>query len=121
MLKEEKRVRQIQDEPRRRWFCDDYFDLIVWFEPGEEIFGFQLCYDRERNPRALTWTRRQGYRHNGIDNGEYVTGTTQVTPILVADGLFDAPSIADRLAAAAGELPQTVAAFVLEKVRAFKP
>jgi len=30
MLCEIKNVKQYDGEPQRRWFVDDYFDLIVW-------------------------------------------------------------------------------------------
>jgi hypothetical protein len=30
MLMEMANVRQALPEPRRRWFADDYFDLMVW-------------------------------------------------------------------------------------------
>jgi hypothetical protein len=121
MLKEAKNVRQIEGEPRRRWFDDEYFDLIVWLQPGEEIWGFQLCYDREHKPRALTWTKEYGYKHAGIDTGEHVWGTSQCSPVLVEDGLFDTLPIAAKLQAAAGELPPGIAGFVIEKIKAFKP
>jgi hypothetical protein len=120
MLKEAKHVMQVPGEPRRRWFDDDYFDLIVWFEPGDEFFGFQLCYDRERKPRALTWTQKHGYKHTGIDTGEHVTGNSKSAPVLVADGLFDTNAVAKKLEAAAREMPHEIAVFVLEKVRAYK-
>lgn len=120
MLKEAKNVMQVPGEPRRRWFDDEDFDLIVWFEPGEEIWGFQLCYDREKKPRALTWTRRYGYKHAGIDNGEHIWGASKSSPVLIEDGLFDAPSISEKLEKAAGEMPHGLTAFILEKVRAFK-
>ncbi len=120
MLKEAKKVRQIEGDPRRRWFDDEYFDLIVWFEKDDSIFGFQLCYDRENMPRALTWTKKNGYKHTGIDNGEYIWGTSKNAPVLVEDGLFDSPSIGKKLEKAAAELPRDIADFVLEKVRAFK-
>ncbi|MBL8993039.1 MAG: hypothetical protein JNM63_06830, partial [Spirochaetia bacterium] len=31
----------------RRWFTNEYFDLILWFENEDRktLFGFQLCYD----------------------------------------------------------------------------
>lgn len=120
MLKEEKKVRQIEGDPRRRWFADEYFDLIVWFDKDDSFWGFQLCYDREHKPRALTWTKKYGYKHAGIDNGEQIWGTSKNSPVLVEDGLFDAGPIGKKLAAASAELPPEISAFTLEKVRAFK-
>ncbi len=120
MLKEAKNVSQSAGEPRRRWFDDEYFDLIVWFEKDDSIFGFQLCYDREYKPRALTWTKKAGYKHTGIDDGEGSGGMLKESPVLVADGLFDSPSIGKKLEKAAGELPRDIADFVLEKVKVFK-
>lgn len=120
MLKEAKHVMQITGEPRRRWFDDEDFDLIVWFEPAEEIMGFQLCYDREKKPRALTWTKKHGYKHTGIDNGEHIWGAAKSSPVLIEDGLFDAPSISAKFERDAAEIPHGIAAFVLEKLKAFK-
>ena len=120
MLKEAKHVMQVKGEPRRRWFDDEYFDLIVWFEKDDSICGFQLCYDRERKPRALTWTKQYGYKHTGIDDGEDSGISAKGSPVLVDDGLFDAPSIWKKLEKDAGEVPLQLASFVIEKVRAFK-
>lgn len=120
MLREARNVRQIAGEPRRRWFTDDYFDLIIWLEPDGSVWGFQLCYDRERLPRALTWTRKYGYKHAGIDTGEHVWGTSQCSPVLVEDGLFDAAAIGKKLGAAAGELPPELSGFVIKKISEFK-
>lgn len=120
MLKEAKNVRQIEGEPRRRWFDDEYFDLIVWFDKDDSIWGFQLCYDREKNPRALTWTKKYGYKHTGIDNGEYIWGTSKNAPVLVEDGLFDRGATGKKLAAAAAELPPEIKLFVTQKVSDFE-
>ncbi len=60
MLRELADVRQIPGEPRRRWFADDYFDLIVWFDKRGQIIGFQLCYDLPRDEHALTWHEEHG-------------------------------------------------------------
>ena len=70
MLKEYKRVRQIKGEAQRRWFSDDFFDLIVWFDESKNIVGFQLCYDILKISRALTWHQDGGYSHNRVDDGE---------------------------------------------------
>ncbi len=119
MLREEKNVRQIEGEPRRRWFADDYFDLIVWLEPDDSIRGFQLCYDREKKPRALTWTKQYGYKHTGIDNGEHAWGSSKSSPVLIEDGLFDVLSTGKRFEADAAEMPLKLAAFIIEKVKTF--
>ena len=120
MLREEMNIRQIEGEPRRRWFADEFFDLIVWLEPDGAVWGFQLCYDRGYKPRALTWTKDRGYTHNGIDDGEGDGGAIKGSPVLVQDGLFNAKTIGERLAAAAGELPPETAAFIMKKVNKFK-
>ena len=121
MIKELKNVRQITGEPRRRWFEDEYFDLIIWLDKDDSVWGFQLCYDREKKPRALTWTKAHGHKHTGIDDGEHVWGTSKVSPVLVADGAFDAPSVAKRFEKAAAEMPHALASFVLAKVKEYKP
>jgi len=37
MLVEHAHVRQIHGEGYRRWFADDYFDLIVWYDDLKNI------------------------------------------------------------------------------------
>jgi hypothetical protein len=73
MLVEIRNTRQIEGEGFRRWFTDEFFDLIVWYDEKRTLVGFQLCYDKEGRERALTWTREHGFQHNRIDDGE-VTG-----------------------------------------------
>lgn len=119
MLREEKNVRQVPGEPARRWFSDEYFDLIIWLEPDKTVWGFQLCYDNGYKPRALTWTKQNGYKHSGIDDGEGAGGTQKGSPVLVEDGLFDTAAISSKLAAASGELPPDLGSFVIKKVAAF--
>ncbi len=120
MLRENANVRQIPGDPPRRWFSDEFFDLIVWFSPDKAVTDFQLCYDREYKPRALTWLKRGGYTHNGIDDGDTPDGSHKSSPILVPDGIFDSNDIAARFAAAGGELPQDIRETVLGKIREFK-
>ena len=47
MLSEFKGVKQNRTDGFRRWFLDDYFDLIVWYNNSHDIEGFQLCYDKK--------------------------------------------------------------------------
>jgi hypothetical protein len=96
MLNEIANTRQIPGEGRRRWFSDRYFDLIVWYDrEGAAVAGFQLCYDKEREERALTWRRDTGYDHKRVDDGD-ITGRIKMTPVLIPDGIFDYKAIAER-------------------------
>jgi hypothetical protein len=95
MLYEIRNIRQNEGEPRRRWFIDDYFDLVVWLNDDEEIQGFQLCYDKSKNQHALTWHKESGYMHNRVDSGEDKPGKPKGIPILVTDGFFDYEQIAE--------------------------
>ena len=132
MLKEILKTRQITGEPRRRWFSDEVFDLIVWYadpmsapfmaapsdggpapdadagnpgEDGEEdIVGFQLCYREWPEEKALTWLKGEGFSHNRIDQGEGRPDHHKMTPILLPDGEFDAGQVQDQFRTACAEI-----------------
>ena len=100
MLYELTEVRQVPDEGFRRWFRDGYFDLIVWYDadasgnPVGEPTGFQLCYDRGRRERAVTWRRTGTFVHERVDDGE-VLGPKR-TPVMQSAGAFDATGMVAR-------------------------
>jgi hypothetical protein len=99
------RVRQVPGESHRRWFYDDEYDLIVWTE-GSRVTGFQLCYDKRQDQRAVTWRLSSGFSHDRIDEGDTVPGKPR-SPVLEPDGVFDARGVAeDFRAAASGIDPQ---------------
>ncbi len=116
MLYEILNVRQIEGEPFRRWFMDEYFDLIVWLDDRNEISGFQLCYDRLKNQHALTWQRESGYQHSRVDDGEGRPGKYKATPILISDGFFPKDEIARRFCQVSRNLEKKVADLVYEKI-----
>lgn len=71
---------------RRRWFQDDDLELIVWYDPGGAVVGFQICYGADDNEeRALTWRNGLGFAHDRIDSGG-TNPAKNLTPILVPDG-----------------------------------
>jgi hypothetical protein len=118
VLSEISKVRQVAGEGRRRWFTDEYFDLIVWYDPANRPTGFQLCYDRETHERALTWTQDHGFQHNRVDTGE-VPGHAKMTPIIVADGTFDHDRVVERFRRASADIDTRVRSFVMERLRQF--
>ena len=123
MLFECRNVRQIPSEGHRRWFSDDYFDLIVWYDGMQSdrshITGFQLCYNKGGYERALTWKRSGRFSHDAVDDGESGFGGLDQTPILVADGQFSSRSVADRFREASANIDGDLSDFVLEKLEAY--
>jgi hypothetical protein len=110
-------VKQVPDEPRRRWFEDDFFDLLIWENSAGRIVGFQLCYDKLHNQHALTWNENKGFIHNKIDDGENNPGKYKSTPLLTPDGTFYYLSIAEKFKIKSFDIDAEVSAFVYEKVR----
>ncbi len=116
MLREISNTRQIKGEPRRRWFSDEYFDLIVWLDKNGETVGFQLCYDVSNDQRALTWTKESGYTHNRVDDGEDSPGNYKASPVLVADGLFPYKEIAEAFKRGSRQINKIISNLVYEKI-----
>jgi len=116
-LTEISNVRQISDEPRRRWFRSDDLDLIVWCDESGAPTSFQLCYNKPRSEHALTWTPELGFLHTAVDDGEDVGVRYKEAPILVADGHSDANRLGDRFAAASAQLPREIVEFVGNKLK----
>jgi hypothetical protein len=123
VLVEYRNVRQIRGEGHRRWFSDDYFDMIVWYDGPRRhrshISGFQLCYDRGGYERALTWTRDHSYSHEKVDTGEGGPSVMKSTPILVADGVFDSSGVAERFREASTGVDPDIADLVLKKLTGY--
>jgi hypothetical protein len=117
MLTEIKHTRQIANEGYRRWFTDESFDLIVWYI-NDKLDGFQLCYDKGKNERAITWRISLGYSHARIDDGERIY-YNKMTPVLVADGTFEKDIIAEQFKRAAMRIDNEIASFVYNVLRGY--
>jgi len=102
---------------RRRWFQSASMDLYTWHVESGVIAGFQLAYDRLSNQRAITWVRDRGFFHARIDEGD--PGFVAQTPVLVADGPFDAFRVHADFVAQAVQIDPDIAQFVARKLRAY--
>src|ERR1043165_9780304 len=111
-LRETPRVRQIGGEPFRRWFSSLDLDLIVWLK-GQELVGFQLCYDKQRSERAITWREGRGFDHARVDDGESGGAWSKGTPLLVADGKFDHERVKWMFFNSAEKVPRKIRGFVM--------
>jgi hypothetical protein len=126
MLREIRNVRQADPLLTRRWFQSDYFDLFIW--SGKEgtaesaVVMVQLCYDLRRNERAITWKRDIGFFHDGVDDGEgsgpHGTGGN-ATPILVANGPYDAEQVNRRFLRESAEMPIELRKLVIARLHEY--
>jgi hypothetical protein len=120
MLREITHIRQIKGEQKRRWFSDDFFDLVVWVNERDDISGFQLSYDRSQNQRALTWHTESGFTHDRIDDGEGKPGKMKATPILIPDSHFNYIEIGRRFKKHGSHMDERISTFVYEKIMQYR-
>lgn len=118
MLKELADIKQFAGEPRRRWFADEYFDLVVWQDASKEIVEFELSYDKSKNQRAIRWGKPVGYAHYRVDDGDW-PGKHKASPVLLPDGYFDFGKIARLFARESKTIEKKIAKFVYEKILQF--
>jgi len=100
MLREIGNIRQYPGQFFRRWFSDEALDLFVWYDAaGGRIAGFQLCFDKDKRERALTYTDENGYSLNEV----YADGSAwdMSSPVLAAVPGTEFPRV--RLLAQLGE------------------
>lgn len=116
MLYEIHNIRQNEGESKRRWFTDDFFDLLIWLDKRNEITGFQLCYDKSGDQRALTWHRESGYTHNRVDEGESKPGKPKSIPMLVLDGRFENEEIASIFKKKSTNIEKSISEFIYKKI-----
>jgi hypothetical protein len=96
MLYEIKSISKSEDGLKRRWFFDTTMDLLIWLDAADRVVGIQLCYDKDKSPRAVTWFQKEGYQHNSVDLGEDKRGRRGGSPIMGSDDVFDAPMVAEQ-------------------------
>jgi len=116
MLKEVDEVRQIPGDARRRVFSSEDLDLTVWIDERDGITGFELCYDKETNERAVRWSREEGFLHQKVDDGENRPGRYKSTPILVPDGVFPAQRISRLFQENSRDIDQSFVKFIYRKL-----
>ena len=113
MLREIKSVRQIPGEPTRRWFNSEEMDLIVW-QQNEDILGFQLCYDKTNNEKAVSWKQGLGLMHEDVNNDDVRDGPYKGTPVLTQNEFYDLEKIKTDFIKYSEMLPDEVKSFILE-------
>ena len=93
-------------------------DLYVWYDNADAPLGFQLCYGKPNEERALTWFRPASFSHMRVDTGP-ADGQGGGTPLLVLDGTFEPIPVRAEFARFGADLPRDVRDLVLAQLDAF--
>ena len=110
-------IRKVQDDLDRRWMSDDFFDLIIWYEPSGVICGFQLCYNKKEGECALTWKRSCGFEHSALDSGEQSPNAND-TPVLAGATFRDFPlgAVLSEFLRRTPQLEPSIREFVIDRL-----
>lgn len=117
MLREIQYVKQERKKDKRRWFTDDYWDLYVWVRTDGSFSGFQLCYGKTDQQRALTWLDGSAPVHTGVSEGSGYAADMSA-PILVADGALDVEGVEQKFRADSAGIDPAVRRYVISQLEA---
>lgn len=80
-----------KNSPDQIWYCDDDCDVVVWTNSDLSPRGFQICYDKNGEEKALTFTHGE-FSHEMVDEGDD-TPDVNHSPILDHEIPYDAKKI----------------------------
>ena len=116
-LVELKDSQRITDDRRRRWFSSTDVDLIVWYDEGESLVGFELYYDKNVREHVFIWRAESGFTHLAVDDGEQKPVLEyKEAPLLIPDGHADPNRIRKLFEGSCGNLPVELVTLVRRKL-----
>jgi hypothetical protein len=120
LLREIRGVDQKTPGRTKRWFQDDYFDLIAWHDANGTILRFQLCTAREtRAERVLEWRRGLGFQQLRTEDRASFKAGRDDDWALHLDRHFAPGPLRRRFLAAAADMPELLREFVEQKIEEF--
>ena len=115
MLKEIHNVKQDVGSLTKRWFSDNYFDLLIWESDNGQLHSFQLCYDKGNDERAFCWTVEKPVTHHKVDEGDG-TGVVKGTPVLIPEKSIDGLKVLKHFIDNYGDLDKKTAQIIVKKI-----
>lgn len=119
-ITENKNVRQRPDEGFRRWFVNDYFDIIFWYESDTTTLkGFQFCYSRNNKEKVFTWEPGRVSSHY-VSSNQFEPGmSSYATAILDGDAGAIPQNALERLKKDAGELQADYVSLIIDRAEQY--
>lgn len=108
-------IQSVPGDLPRKWMIDGDFELIVWYERGEDPAGFEIIYENEGQPWALRWLRGELQQFQ-VDSGE-AASMGHATPILRPQSNGSPSKVLTLFRERSLELDPLLRQFVLEKIK----
>lgn len=116
-LVENKNVRQRPEEGYRRWFLNKFFDVILWYKSKDsELFGFQVCYSKNRSEKAFTWEPKLVSSHFIAKRSNHAGFGNYATSILNGHAGKIPEKVLAKLMLEQGELEHDIFDFIISKI-----
>lgn len=112
-------VRQDSSEYFRRWFFDENFDLIIWYKLDRSLHGFQLCYDKAEEEKALMWICEGKLSHYVVDAGEDNPARNHSPMLRDSDGRAHMQGLLARFKGSDHDLPPGLKEVIETKIREY--
>lgn len=118
MLKEFKKVRQ-EKGLKRRLFCDNLFDLYLWYREGSAHFiGFQLLFCVDDNKMALTAEVGKVPEINLVESGDGEFYSP--TDILDGSGFFPKSELLKEFTLRSEAVDSLIRKNIIEVIKSYK-
>lgn len=119
MLIEFRKVRERSAEETRRWFHNEYFDLIIWYDKSYKVNAFKLCYDKLEDEKLLMWNNKGFISHELFNiNEDLLKKVEQTKP--GNQSFFVTDSVVNRFKNDSKTIDERIANFVYEKIIEYK-
>ena len=89
----------------------------MWQEEGGRITGFQLCFDKDTNERALTYSEADGYSFDDVHTE--VSSLDMGSPVLRGGAELPFPHLLALLTERGAGIDSRVLRYVKEKLEAY--
>lgn len=122
-LTENTSVRQRPEEGFRRWFINDFFDVILWYDrQGGTLTGYQVCYGKNQlGERAFSRFGDKIGHHLVSSRSTEAELRGMQSAILHDDGGALEPGVLSALESCSSALPQGDFLTIQEDMQKYRP
>jgi len=119
MFGESRIISQTPGEPRRRWFVDGDYELLVWVGEDGSPIGFQLIYPIGEGRATFTQSPSGFLSHGQIDDGPRNSIAHMLAPLIRRDNALPLERVLSGFAARCESLDVGIVKMVVRELRRF--